>query len=77
MTRSKIKIGVARKDYIIERYPAHIVKIARKMQFEIWNVVDHSLLTSGTLAEIRTWAAERGYILTWTNRLGKEIFANN
>lgn len=74
MTRSIIKIGIARKDYT-ERYPAHITKISHRQLFQVWSMSPNysGPLAAGTIDEIRTWAAENGYMLTATNKLGRQI----
>lgn len=77
MYQNHIKIGIARNKALgcADRWPAHIIKISRRQIFEIYSMSrrESTVLASGTLDEIRTWADQNGYQLLATNRLGKSI----
>lgn len=73
MYRNFIKIGIARKS-VIERYPAHLVKVSGRALYAIWEMTgSRECLVGGTLEEVTAWAKENGYKLDATNRLGKGI----
>lgn len=77
MYQNHIKIGIARNKALgcADRWPAHITKISHRQLFEIRTMHGYpsTVLASGTLDEIRTWADQNGYQLLATNRLGKNI----
>lgn len=75
MARTYIKIGVARKDSI-ERYPAHVVKISRRNEYQIWKrtcITDGHVIADGTMEEIKAWATKNGYKIIATNNLGRTL----
>lgn len=73
MKTKHIKLGIARKS-CIERYPAHIVKLSRRMLFEVWDVhTTRDVIFGGTLEEMVAWAKENGYELVATNCYGKSF----